>query len=312
MRDIHQRTFDESTESDFLDLTDTEFWNCLFISGLGPSWVIRDIRELKSRFDWVLDYVRAGYLPPEASLARDVLQEALAESLLKSESHPYHQNGMAAQISWGITCDNGMPGHRGADFGYGWICSAYGILIIQIWEEAMVGAFDHDFRGDISKNAPYDGHPQRMLSESSGVDQTTNDAQPQPTPRRPKAKRKTAPQATPEEASKALKRRSAAGASISSKRPPMSSNGEDKPSPGTVEPCGSEALEMENKAATNKSSRSSEEAAGPSSPKPKTPTTSKIRFTKEEDALLQSLLETDQTWTAIATCMNNELSTKRN
>ncbi|KAH0528128.1 hypothetical protein TsFJ059_003028 [Trichoderma semiorbis] len=94
MRDIHQRTFDESTESDALDLTDTEFWDCLYIGGLGPSWGIKDIRELKSRFGWVLDYIRAGYLPPEASLVRGVLQEALARSLLKSESHPYHQNGL--------------------------------------------------------------------------------------------------------------------------------------------------------------------------------------------------------------------------
>lgn len=77
-----------------LDPTDTEFWDCLFIGGLSPSWGIRDTGELKSRFDWGLDYIRAGYLPPEASLARDVLQEALIESLLKSESHPYHQNGM--------------------------------------------------------------------------------------------------------------------------------------------------------------------------------------------------------------------------
>lgn len=92
----------------------------------------------------------------------------------------------------------------------------------------------------------------------------------------------------------------------------MSSNGENKPSPGTVEPCGSEAVEMENKAATNKSSRSSEEATGPSSPKPRTLTTEKIRSSKEEDAVLQSLLEMDKTWTDIAAYMNNELGTTHN
>ncbi|KAL7960059.1 hypothetical protein V8C34DRAFT_278192 [Trichoderma compactum] len=36
---------------------------------------------------------RAGYLSPEASPIRSVPQEALAGSLLQSESHSYHQNG---------------------------------------------------------------------------------------------------------------------------------------------------------------------------------------------------------------------------
>lgn len=93
MRDVHQRTFDESTESTFLDLTDAEYWDNLFVGGLGSSWGIKNVQELKSRFGWVLEYVRSGYLPQEASIADEVLRDALSGSLLKSDSHLYQQNG---------------------------------------------------------------------------------------------------------------------------------------------------------------------------------------------------------------------------
>ncbi|KAH7176722.1 hypothetical protein EDB81DRAFT_49386 [Dactylonectria macrodidyma] len=160
MRDFHQRTFDESTESDFLDLTDDEFWQSLFIGGLDNSWGIKDVERLQSRFGWVLDLIRKGQLPAEASLIEVIFKEVFADSVLKSTQHPY---------TYDVGCDetkylnpdlspqwvesllrstNALPALKAClerhevDIGCDWIFSTYGLLIPHVWEEHM---FEHDY-----------------------------------------------------------------------------------------------------------------------------------------------------------------------
>ncbi|CAH0049269.1 unnamed protein product [Clonostachys solani] len=160
MRDFHKRTFDETTNSNSLDLTDNAFWKSLFIGGLDQSWGIKDARTLQSRFGWVLDLIRTGQLPPEASLVANILKEVLADTILQSTQHPYTYDveykatrylnpDLSPQwverllrrldvTSAILAC---LERHE-VDFGCGWIFDVYGILIPHVWEEFM---FEHDY-----------------------------------------------------------------------------------------------------------------------------------------------------------------------
>lgn len=157
MRDFHQRTFDESTESDFLDLTDNEFWQSIFIGGLDNSWEIKDVERLQSRFGWVLDLIRKGQMPAEASLIEGIFREVLAESMLKSTRHPYtYDVGYDATkylnpdlspqwVESLLRSTNALPAIKACleryevDFGCDWIFSTYGLLIPHVWEGHPVG-----------------------------------------------------------------------------------------------------------------------------------------------------------------------------
>ncbi|KAG5790052.1 hypothetical protein H9Q69_010891 [Fusarium xylarioides] len=154
MQDIHKRTFDESTDSSSLDLTDNQFWECLYVGGLGPSWGFKSVEEVKHRFSWVLRSIRTGYLPTEATKIRGILLEILSGSLLKSGVHPYTYTGGIDSTKYlnpdlspkwveGLFESLGvLPSvqkkleHEGLDMRCQWVCSAYGILITHIWEEA--------------------------------------------------------------------------------------------------------------------------------------------------------------------------------
>ncbi|KAF5573978.1 aminodeoxychorismate synthase [Fusarium subglutinans] len=154
MQDIHKRAFDESTDSSSLDLTDNQFWECLYVGGLGPIWGFKSVEEVKHRFSWVLRSIRTGYLPTEAAKIRGILLEVLSGSLLKSGVHPYTYTGgidstkylnpdLSPEWVEGLLESLGvLPSvqkkleHEGLDMRCQWVCSSYGILITYIWEEA--------------------------------------------------------------------------------------------------------------------------------------------------------------------------------
>ncbi|KAI9147671.1 Aminodeoxychorismate synthase [Paramyrothecium foliicola] len=177
MRDYHQRTFDESTESDLFDLSDEEFWQSLYIGGLDNSWGINDVERLRSRFGWVLDLIRDGQMPPEASLVERMFREVFADSPLKSTQHPYtYDVGYDAAkylnpdlsphwVENLLKSTNTLPAIKvclqklEVDIGCDWIFSAYGLLIAHVWEEHM---FEHDYGESLS-----DPHSERQ--RSSGV-----------------------------------------------------------------------------------------------------------------------------------------------
>ncbi|KAH7189312.1 uncharacterized protein B0J16DRAFT_397313 [Fusarium flagelliforme] len=134
-----------------------EFWTTLFVSGLDQSWKIKELSYLKQRFQWVLDLVETGCLPPQAQIAENLLREGLKDSALSCTSHPYDYvirltrntagylnpdlsatwvkkflsaEGALQHIEAGI--QTSIP-----DMGIDGFCGIYGILIAWIWEESI-------------------------------------------------------------------------------------------------------------------------------------------------------------------------------
>lgn len=148
MRDLHNNLFDGESEYS----GDDEFWQQLFID-LDKSWKIYDIVGLKSRFEWLIKFIRTGDLPSEAQAADEILREALNDNVLSHQTHPYNHtsehsvgsflnpdlslewvqsqlssNNALLTVKQGIT--NPMP-----DAGIRGFCNMYGILVARLWEE---------------------------------------------------------------------------------------------------------------------------------------------------------------------------------
>ncbi|KAI0903849.1 hypothetical protein F4823DRAFT_568289 [Ustulina deusta] len=85
MRSIHQAVFKKESTT----VSDETFWVKLFASPLDVSWRAANHERLRQCLDWVLEFIRKGTLPTKAKTAKDILQEALGQSVLTCHKHPY-------------------------------------------------------------------------------------------------------------------------------------------------------------------------------------------------------------------------------
>lgn len=85
MRDVHSDVFDGTTE-----LGENDFWRNVWFR-LDDTWAMHSEKTLKTKFGWVLDYIRIGALPSEAQCVKDALRESWmdAGSILRTAQHPY-------------------------------------------------------------------------------------------------------------------------------------------------------------------------------------------------------------------------------
>ncbi|CEI69742.1 unnamed protein product [Fusarium venenatum] len=83
----HKSTFQSA------DATYAQFWKVLYIGGLDATWKVDDLDRLKHRFQWVLEFIESGSLPPEAQNAEKILYEDLKDTALSSTRHPYSFEG---------------------------------------------------------------------------------------------------------------------------------------------------------------------------------------------------------------------------
>lgn len=133
---------------------DHSFWSVLFID-LDRSWNLTGSAQLEHRFSWVLELIRTGSLPAQAEVASEILQKRLFSSVFLKETHPYNYNFRCStrkflnpdlSPEWTkafLTANDAlsavemdmqkhMDGYNIEGF-----CSMYGILITQLWEQAM-------------------------------------------------------------------------------------------------------------------------------------------------------------------------------
>ncbi|RYP53982.1 hypothetical protein DL768_001132 [Monosporascus sp. mg162] len=133
MRSQYQDIFNGEQE----DANDNHFWTMLFIGPLNLEWKIEDVKVLRYRFGWVLEYIRTGTLSPEAVLAQDIMREALEESVLARTQHPYNYDKLFIFHSDRGKLDarlkRDLPSYSFYAF-----CDRYGILIPQLWEESAL------------------------------------------------------------------------------------------------------------------------------------------------------------------------------
>jgi hypothetical protein len=83
MQAMHQEVF-----CDDVVASDGKFWKTLFVS-LDKRWACPNLRSLKARFGWLLEYIRSGELPSDTPHARNILRHALADTVLTKSKHPY-------------------------------------------------------------------------------------------------------------------------------------------------------------------------------------------------------------------------------
>lgn len=133
---------------------DSRFWEGLFID-LDRSWNLTSVAQLEHRFSWVLELTRTGRLPAQASVASDILQKRLCDSVFLKETHPYNYEIQCSTLKFlnpdlspewtkaflaandalfAVERDiqKHMDGYNLKGF-----CSMYGVLIIHLWERAM-------------------------------------------------------------------------------------------------------------------------------------------------------------------------------
>ncbi|RYP35222.1 hypothetical protein DL767_003888 [Monosporascus sp. MG133] len=152
MRSHHQDIFNGEQE----DANDNHFWTMLFIGPLNLEWKIEDVKVLRYRFGWVLEYIRTGTLSPEAVLAQDIMREALEESVLARTQHPYNYDVSVSastylhpdldtewvQKLFIFHSDRGKLDARLKrdlpSYSFYAFCDRYGILISQLWEESAL------------------------------------------------------------------------------------------------------------------------------------------------------------------------------
>ncbi|RFN49576.1 homeodomain-like protein [Fusarium flagelliforme] len=113
----------------------------------------------RNRFQWVLDYIESGSLPPEARAAEELLREALKDTALSSTTHPYKFEGrrMDDSLLNPDLCSlwvKDFLAHQGClkqidakirasmhGMGINGFCDTYGMMIAWIWEKAMRSQF---------------------------------------------------------------------------------------------------------------------------------------------------------------------------
>ncbi|RTE79339.1 hypothetical protein BHE90_006156 [Fusarium euwallaceae] len=132
MRGVHQVVFSDQ------DAEDTQFWETLFFE-LTPKWKTASQYVLHYRFSWVLEYLQTGALPQEATKAQEIMRDALQESLLAKTKHPYSYDIQELLKS---ECD--IPRlvsrlkHDLPSVNFLALCTIYGILIPQLWEQTVL------------------------------------------------------------------------------------------------------------------------------------------------------------------------------
>ncbi|KAI3333438.1 hypothetical protein F4824DRAFT_490991 [Ustulina deusta] len=119
--------------------------------------VHRSRETAKSRFEWVLTYIRTGELPADAKLGQCLLRETLRDSFLKSKKHPYSfvgrdggkelnpdlssrwvQEFLEKQGAWDAI--EAALGKHNTTLGILGLRDRYGVLIAPLWEELRFGA----------------------------------------------------------------------------------------------------------------------------------------------------------------------------
>jgi len=132
---------------------DQSFWTVLYID-LDNSWNLTSRAQLEHRFSWVLELIRTGSLPAQAEAASEILQKRLGGVFLE-ETHPYNYKVQCStrkflnpdlSPEWTkafLTAKDALEAveseiqdHMGG-YNIEGFCSMYGILITQLWEQAM-------------------------------------------------------------------------------------------------------------------------------------------------------------------------------
>ncbi|KAI0399748.1 hypothetical protein F4802DRAFT_537396 [Xylaria palmicola] len=168
MRNHHQNTFSNGPG----DATDDEFWTTFFIGELGKGWHFSNHLILRHRFSWVLEYIRTGSLPAQALSAQSVLREALNGSVLATATHPYNYSLDVVTTKylnpdlcqeWTqelLTTQTNLEKIK-ADLQQSpesitieALCSRYGILIPQPWEESTFHFGAHVYSARLTARSP--------------------------------------------------------------------------------------------------------------------------------------------------------------
>lgn len=186
MRDIHSDVFHGNT-----DTGENVFWtNVWFL--LDETWGIGSEKKLKTKFGWVLDYIRIGALPNEAQCVKDALRQAWSDegTILRTAKHPYdYYPGCANELylnpdlcsRWAkvIMKQSGAMANVleklhslcGVQLSQETIADCYGILIADLWEEAYAHGWldDSQSRQTSSGNIP-ETHHGTKIHEAIAVD----------------------------------------------------------------------------------------------------------------------------------------------
>ncbi|KAM0483610.1 hypothetical protein ACHAPX_002102 [Trichoderma viride] len=89
MQDVHRSVFGDSDGPETPEENDKKYWEDLLLEDYGNIWGFNQRETAKSRFEWVLTYIRTGELPADAKLGQCLLRKTLRDSFLKSKKHPY-------------------------------------------------------------------------------------------------------------------------------------------------------------------------------------------------------------------------------
>lgn len=89
MQDVHRSVFGDSDGPETPEENDKKYWENLLLEDYGNIWGFNQRETAKSRFEWVLTYIRTGELPADAKLGQCLLRKTLRDSFLKSKKHPY-------------------------------------------------------------------------------------------------------------------------------------------------------------------------------------------------------------------------------
>ncbi|KAH6687454.1 hypothetical protein F5X68DRAFT_240016 [Plectosphaerella plurivora] len=161
---IMQRYHREVFDCDSDHTSDEAFWEVLYIGPLSGEWHIQDIRRLKDRFEWVLDYVRKGWvIDSEAMVAKDILREVLASNVLSRNTHPYNTDIAQPALDYlkpdlcpkwikrllatsGVLPEvESLIQSRLDHMGIAGFCDKYGLLIAPLWENFGLSQDDEEF-----------------------------------------------------------------------------------------------------------------------------------------------------------------------
>ncbi|RYC58973.1 hypothetical protein CHU98_g7234 [Xylaria longipes] len=139
MQDVHRSVFGDSDGPETPEGKDKKYWENLRLEDYGNIWDFNQRKTAKSRFEWVLTYIRTGELPADAKLGQCLLRETLRDSFLKSKKHPYSfvQEFLEKQGAWDAI--EAALGKHNTTLGILGLRDRYGVLIAPLWEELVCG-----------------------------------------------------------------------------------------------------------------------------------------------------------------------------
>ncbi|KAH6981350.1 hypothetical protein BKA56DRAFT_673753 [Ilyonectria sp. MPI-CAGE-AT-0026] len=191
MRHHHESQYDSIASS---YSGDRSFWSVLFID-LDRSWNLTGSAQLEHRFSWVLELIRTGSLPAQAHVASEILQKRLSGSVFLKEMHPYNYKVRCStrkflnpdlSPEWTkafLKANDALPAvekdmqKRMDGCNIEGFCSMYGILITQLWEQAMTEQ-GHFYPG-LALVRPRAATPaSRQVSEASAAQEVQGRVQP--------------------------------------------------------------------------------------------------------------------------------------